>query len=228
MGSPRHEVVQSHETELGQSRMHEYVSRELIHRQLQGILEAPLRIACIDVAHASFWRFRQAGHSVELRQPLDTSTVAPTAFDVACSHGSFADISESPELYIKSLVRLVRSEGYVSLVAKGYGGARAGLMAASRYDDTQRLAQSQLVAETLVEKPTRAFLPEEITTYLQVAGARILNWYSLGVTSQYDKRSVMAVDPESREAMIEQEAELSAREDTRGMGALLHFIAQVV
>jgi len=232
-----------------------HVRYEVTHRNLQEIVEGgPLQVADIGGGAAidAVWLAR-LGHAVTLVEPekgqqakarrrieesnlgesvqLIEGTMAdiPSAqvgdFDLVLSHG-VAMYTPSPKDFIQGLVNLVKPGGHVSLLEKGYHGARARLFHQKAPIEDIRKFQAREPVENNVGKERVAFLPEELQEMLQQAGAKVLRWSGVRVFSDQDNTRINMVDPEFLEALVEAEYEQGKDDNIRGSGQMLHFIAQ--
>jgi ubiquinone/menaquinone biosynthesis C-methylase UbiE len=155
------------------------------------------------------------------------STGVDHSFDVVLSH-CVAMYQPDPKPFIGKLGLLTKKEGMISILEKGKLGTEVELSARTRHADLERLETTGMYRNELNIQDVHSFLPEELQSYLtHDANAHVIDWFGVGATSNLDPRSALAIPEERREAMLRNQIQIGNRPDARGLGPLLHFIAEV-
>jgi SAM-dependent methyltransferase len=145
-------------------------------------------------------------------------------YDLVLSHG-VAMYLPDPDAYIDSLVMLTRPHGHISVLEKGYWGAYTTLVREGKYSEADQLAESRHFLNHM-QKSVWAFMPSELVDTLRVAGASHAQWSGVRVLHDTDYRPISEVKLEERQHILSTEAEAGRRIDTRGLGQMIHVIAQ--
>jgi len=232
-----------------------HVRYEVTHRNLQELVHGEsLRIADIGGGAAidAVW-LANLGHQVLLVEPeegqqakarkrIDENGLADVVkviegttadipsdqvgeFDLVLSHG-VAMYTPDPKVFIEELVRLTKPGGHISLLEKGYHGALARLFQQNASVETIQKFQAHKPVGNNVGKERKAFLPEELESLLQQAGAKVLRWSGVRVFSDQDDRRTNMVNPEVLEMLVAAEYEQGKNPGIRALGQMLHFIAR--
>jgi S-adenosylmethionine-dependent methyltransferase len=163
---------------------------------------------------------------VKLVQGTATELVTNEAspYDLVLSHGVAMYLDE-PATFIRSLVRLAKPGGHVSLLEKGYFGAQTALVTEGKYDELTRLRQTSKFINHM-GKLAWAFRPDNLIDYLEQAGVWETRWSGVRVLHDRDYRLACDVEPAELAAVLEAEHQAGTNEYVRGSAQMLHFIAE--
>jgi len=147
-------------------------------------------------------------------------------YDLVVSHG-VAMYLPDPTRFIDSLMLLARPRGHVSLLEKNYYGAYNTLVREGKYAEALSLAETHHFTNHMGRK-VWTFLPEELENDLRIAGAgeNYMRWSGVRINRDTDYRKIADVSESELRTIVEDEYEVGQRLDTRGLGQMLHFIAQ--
>ena len=146
-------------------------------------------------------------------------------FDLALSHGVAMYLDE-PASFIRNLGWLVKPGSYISLLEKGFFGAKNGLIHEGEYEAAQKLEQTV----RLINHQNRevwAFKPERLIELLrQEAHVDSIDWTGVRVTRDFDMRQTGSISPDELRSLVDQEYLAGKRTDLRAIAPMLHFVAR--
>ncbi len=146
------------------------------------------------------------------------------SYDVVLSHG-VAMYTDDPEAFITSLSQLLKPAGTLSLLEKGWAGAYSRVVAEQDYSAANQLRREDKFTNHM-GKLVWAFRPETLQGYLTGLGLRNLEWKGVRIAHDADYRLTIELSEAEQESVLAVEQALGAAHETRGMGQMLHFIAQ--
>ncbi len=175
-------------------------------------------------------RFRTNNLEIETYQ-IDPSIVSSELkghkFDVVLSHGVLMYCLEDPAVHIATLAGLINSGGIVSLATKGFAGAIYRAM----YRQDTKTARSIIETEQDINNlglKVWAYSPERVEEMLGMYALKVLDWRGIRIVSEHDRRSIKNISKTELSQIIKIETKLGKDFSSRGMGQMLHFIAQKV
>ncbi|TAH35387.1 methyltransferase domain-containing protein [Candidatus Saccharibacteria bacterium] len=145
-------------------------------------------------------------------------------YDIALSHG-VAMYVDDPAAFTASLAALLKPAGLVSLLEKGWAGAYARVIAEQDYVAANELRHTDKFTNHM-GKNVWAFHPDQLESYLTEVDLEVAEWEGVRIAHDADYRSTAELPVDERAAILEVEQTLGASSDTRGLGQMLHFIAQ--
>jgi len=150
----------------------------------------------------------------------------PGSFDMALSHGVLMYLVR-PELHLQDLSRLCKPGGLVSLLTKGYGGTLMRLAAAGDVEASAHLVHSGQSINAL-GVITEAYDPGQIENMIEDANLRVVDWFGVRVLFDQDQRQLQDVAPRELAEILKLERNAATDLSLRGVGQMLHFIAEKV
>lgn len=146
-------------------------------------------------------------------------------FDIVLSHGVLMYCLEDPEAHIETLAGLLKANGVLSLATKGFAGALYRAMYKRQMPVARALIRTEQDFNNLGLR-VWAYPPERVQEMLGKHALRVLDWRGVRIASEHDKRFTKNVGKAELNQILRVEARLGADASTRGMGQMLHFIAQ--
>lgn len=148
-------------------------------------------------------------------------------FDLVLSHGVAMYVPD-PEAFVHDLVRLTRPYGHISLLEKGRLGAQLALEHAGRTEDARSLEMTHRFRNNL-GREVWAFSPEELEHMLVTAGIWSVTWSGVrSPEADADRRPWNGLSVAEQQTVLEHERNWGRADDTRGLGQMLHVIAEAV
>jgi S-adenosylmethionine-dependent methyltransferase len=147
--------------------------------------------------------------------------VAGSGFDLACCH-SVLMYQRDPMPMLASLVELVRRGGLISIlcVNKAAIAMRSGLQRRWR-EAAQSLETGEEAGQDYL--PTREHSRDEVARMLEAAGARITQWYGVGIFTDHFTEKI---SPEELEEVCTAEWLAGSRDPYRQVARCFHIIAE--
>lgn len=144
-------------------------------------------------------------------------------FDLVLSHGVIMYLDDPAER-IRELADLAKSGGHLSLLEKGYEGARARLIQEGEFGEVARLEEGVV---NKVNQKRWPFRPEELEGMLRSAGIQVLQWSGVRVITDtmHDVRA-SDISPQDLTTILDTEWEQGNNPSIRGIGQMLHFIGR--
>jgi S-adenosylmethionine-dependent methyltransferase len=143
------------------------------------------------------------------------------SFDLACCH-SVIMYQEDPEPLLRSLIRLVRLGGTISVISVNPEAIamRSGLQ--GRWLDTVATLEAGENKDSLC-LPSYAHGRHKISRVLEESGAEIKQWYGLGIFTDHLTGKILADDPEQ---VYLAEWLAGERDPYRGVARAFHVLAE--
>jgi S-adenosylmethionine-dependent methyltransferase len=161
--------------------------------------------------------------SARLEQVYQQYVTQP--FDLVLSHGVLMYENEDPEGHVRKLTQLAKPGGFISVLTNGYGGAILQLIGEGRTADAILLQQSKQHVNKY-DETVWAFSPDDLRDMLGRSGAEVKEWAGVRVLYEQDTRNIQDVTSSEMISIIELEERFGRDLSTKGMGHMLHFIAQ--
>ncbi len=145
-------------------------------------------------------------------------------YDAVLSHGVAMYVDDARQ-FIAALAELLKPGGVLSLLEKGWAGAYTRVIAEQAYTAAGQLRHKNQFTNHM-GKTVWAFQPKTLEEYMTHAGLTVVEWKGVRVAHDADYRPIADLGESERAAIVRVEQTLGTAPETRGMGQMLHFIAQ--
>ncbi len=147
------------------------------------------------------------------------------SFDGVLSHGVLPYM-EDPQKHLEELARLVHIGGFISLLSKGFSGTLLRYANERKFTDMRDYIKTGRYVVNRLGEDATAYAPEQTERFLSKAGFNLIDWFGVTIITDGVEEKADEFDKSDLELLLEQELTLSRNSSTRGMGQMLHFIAQ--
>jgi SAM-dependent methyltransferase len=150
----------------------------------------------------------------------------PGHFDLVLSHGVLMYDLKDPETHVAKLFELVRPLGHVSLLTKGYEGARERLEQVGSQGKLKQFQTTNGQFTNRIGVEAKAYTPKALEQFIVQAGGVVLDWYGVRIDSDNDFRPYRQLPSQELQSVLEHERKLESNAEEKHRGQMLHFVAQ--